>query len=273
MAWQDDYERLLAVIRPLETGLVAFSGGVDSLLTLRAALDALSPDAVMAVTLRTPYTPAHEVEAATQAARDLGVRHEVLDIPFPEALRDNPPERCYACKRLLFGRLLDRAAAEGFGHVFDGTNADDPGDHRPGLRALSELGIESPLLAAGLTKADVRRLSRELGLPGWDRPAGACLLTRIPHGTAVTDAALSRIAAGETFLRGIGFPEARLRSHGDVARIEVAPDHIAALVAANAAHDVDGVLKALGYRHVAVDLAGYRMGSLNTNTQPDAKTS
>jgi len=267
------YDRLLAAIRPLETGLVAFSGGVDSLLVLRAALDALGPDAVMAATLRAPYTPEHEVETARRAARDMNVRHDVLAVPFPEVLRDNPPERCYLCKRELFGRLADRAASEGFGHVLDGTNADDLGDHRPGMRAVTELGVKSPLLAAGLAKADVRRLSRELELPGWDRPAGACLLTRLPHGTAVTDAALSRIAAGEEILRRIGFPEARLRSHGELARIEVARERIAALVAADAAQDIRGALAALGFRHVTVDLAGYRRGSLNAPPKPDATAS
>ncbi|UJX39478.1 ATP-dependent sacrificial sulfur transferase LarE [Desulfovibrio sp. JY] len=273
MADRNDYDQLLAVMRPYGTALVAFSGGVDSLLVLRAALDALSPEAVLAVTLRTPYTPPHDVAAASQAARDMGVGHEILDIPFPEALRDNPPDRCYTCKRLLFGHLVDRAAASGLGSVFDGTNADDLGDHRPGLRAVCELGIISPLLAAGLAKADIRRLSQELGLPGWDRPAGACLLTRIPHGVTVTEAELARIAGGEEFLRSIGFPEARLRSHGELARIEVAPDHVAALVAASAAHDVDGTFKHLGYRYVTVDLSGYRMGSLNAQPNQDPKTS
>lgn len=267
------YDRLLAVIRPLETGLVAFSGGVDSLLVLRAAVDALGSDAVMAVTLRAPYTPGHEVVTATRVAKDMGVRHEVLEIPLPQAIRANPPDRCYVCKRLLCGRLLDRASVEGFGHVLDGTNTDDLGDHRPGLRAIRELGIKSPLLLAELAKDDVRWLSRELGLPGWDRPAGACLLTRIPHGTVVTEAELDRIGAGEDFLRQIGFPEARLRSHGELARIEVTPDRVAALVAANATHDVDGVLKGLGYAHVTVDLAGYRMGSLNDKPSCEASAS
>lgn len=253
---------------------MAFSGGVDSTLLLAAALEALSPENVLAVTLHAPYTPRFEVREAGKAARTMGARHEVIEIPFPEAIRDNPPDRCYRCKRLLFGRLLERGAADGLVCVLDGTNVDDLGDHRPGLQAVRELGVLSPLLAIGLTKADVRRLSRDVGLPTWDKPAGACLLTRLPHGESVTAAALRRIEAGEDFLREIGFAGARLRSHGELARIEVAPERIAALVAADREHGIDATLKKLGYRHVTVDLAGYRMGSFNDAAVPgDSRTS
>lgn len=257
------YARLLDAIRPLRGGLVAFSGGVDSSLLLRAALDALPRERVLAVTLAAPYTPDDEVRAARTIAQTLGARHEVLSVAFPEVLRDNPPDRCYRCKRLLFGLLADKAAQTGLVHLLDGTNADDLGAYRPGLRAVRELGVASPLAAAGLTKALVRALARKHALPNWDAPAGACLLTRLPHGERVEEAVLRRIEAGENVLREAGFPEARLRSHGTLARIEVAPERIAALVAAAGAKGLDAALKRCGYRHVAVDLAGYRSGSFD----------
>jgi pyridinium-3,5-biscarboxylic acid mononucleotide sulfurtransferase len=257
------YARLLDAIRPLGRGLVAFSGGVDSSLLLRAALDALSPENVLAVTLAAPYTPDGEVHAAEELARELGARHETVPVAFPEVLRDNPPDRCYRCKHLLFGLLLDKTAQTGSVHLLDGTNADDLGAHRPGLQAVRELGVASPLAAAGLTKALVRDLAREHGLPNWDAPAGACLLTRLPQGERVEEAVLRRIEAGEKILREAGFPEARLRNHGALARIEVAPERIAVLIAAAGATGLDAALKQLGYRHVAVDLAGYRSGSFD----------
>ena len=181
----------------------------------------------------------------------------------PEALRDNPPERCYLCKKALFATLLELAAGQGIAHVLDGTNQDDLGDYRPGLRALAELGVISPLLAAGIGKDDIRALSREAGLPTWSKPSGACLLTRLPHGRRVAAEELIRIDTAETWLRSLGFPAVRLRSHGDLARLEVPRAQAQALLEADARHGVDGKLKALGYRHVTLDLAGYRMGSLN----------
>ena len=268
------YAALCDAIRPLTGGVVAFSGGVDSSLVLRAALDTLPRERVLAVTLAAPYTPDVEVRAAEDLAQRLGARHETVPVAFPEFLRDNPPDRCYRCKRLLFGLLLDKAARTGLVHLLDGTNADDLGAYRPGLRAVRELGVASPLAEAGLTKALVRALAREHGLPNWDAPAGACLLTRLPHGTRVEEAVLRRIEAGETILREAGFPGARLRSHGELARIEVAPRSIAALVAAAGERNLAAALKDLGYRHVTVDLAGYRTdGGPPTGTDDPTRTS
>lgn len=256
------YRRLLADLAGLKSAVLAFSGGLDSSFLLHAASRAMG-EGLIAVTLDTPYAPRAEIaEAATLAGR-LGVRHVVLPVAFPEALRDNPPERCYLCKKTLFTTLRELATNQGIAHVLDGANLDDLDDYRPGMRALAELGIISPLLAAGIDKDDIRALSREAGLPTWNKPSGACLLTRLPHGTRVTAEDLTRIDMAETWLRGLGFPAVRLRSHGDLARLEVPRDQAPAVLEADARHGIDAKLKALGYRHVTLDLAGYRMGSLN----------
>jgi len=266
----EKHQRLLGALRSLGNALVAFSGGLDSAFLLHAARQALG-DRVLAVTLSTPYMPEAEVEEAAAAARAMGVRHRVIGVPFPEAIRDNPPERCYLCKRGLFTLLKEVAAAEGIAHVLDGTNLDDLDDHRPGFKALAELDIESPLLAAGLAKQELRDLARERGLAVWDKPAGACLLSRMPHGARVEDAELRRIDRAERLLKELGFPAVRLRSHGDLARIEVPRERVADVIEADRLHGIDARLKALGYRHVAVDLAGYRMGSLNENAAKAAR--
>ena len=256
------YRGLIDLLAGMENVAVAFSGGVDSTLLLHAAREALGEN-VLAVTLSTPYTPRWEIEEAREFAEAAGVRHRVVEVKFPEEIRNNPEDRCYLCKRILFSRIIELAEAEGIPHVIEGTNVDDLGDHRPGLKAIRELAVRSPLLEAGLAKAEIRELSRELGLPTWGKPALACLMTRIPFGERVEEETLRRIEAAETFLMGIGFDGVRVRSHGDVARIEVPEDRIGDLVAAEKPHGITTKLKALGYRHVAVDLAGYRMGGLN----------
>jgi len=256
------YEQLLTALGAIKGAVLAFSGGVDSVFLLHAAHQALRTR-VLAVSILTPYTPMADVDDARSLAASLQVRHRVIEQSIPEVITTNPPDRCYLCKRELFGELLRIAQEEGMECVLDGSNRDDLDDYRPGMRAVRELGVRSPLLEAGLSKQDIRDLSRELGLPTWDKPAGACLLTRIPHDTPVTEEELQRIDQGEAFLKALGFSGVRLRSHGSLARIELPPESIAACLSPLLREKIDTHLKALGYRHVTVDLAGYRMGSLN----------
>ncbi|WP_243359506.1 ATP-dependent sacrificial sulfur transferase LarE [Fundidesulfovibrio terrae] len=258
------YRDLLGELRSMKKALVAFSGGVDSTFLLHAARQALDEN-VLAVSIATPYIPVPEIEDARSVAQAMNVRHLVVEVPFPEPLRANPPDRCYLCKLSLFTLLQDVAAREKIAHVLDGTNLDDLDDYRPGLRALGELGVKSPLLTSGLTKQDIRDLSKAHGLATWDKPAAACLLSRIPHGTRIEETELRRIDQAERFLKDLGFAAVRLRSHGDLARIEVPREWVGEVIEADRRHGIDARLKELGYRHVTVDLAGYRLGSLNVN--------
>jgi len=256
------YASLLAGLKAMKGAVVAFSGGVDSVLLLHAAHQVLSGK-VLAITFNLPYTPGADVDDARALAARMHVRHRIIEPKIPDAIRMNPPDRCYLCKWELFSALLRIAETEGMEYVLDGSNVDDLEDYRPGMRAVKELGVRSPLLDAGLSKQDIRDLSRAQGLPTWDKPAGACLLTRLPHGTAIAEEELHRIDRGEEFLQSLGFPAVRLRSHGTLARIELPPESIGAFLEPLLRDKINARLKELGYDHVTVDLAGYRMGSLN----------
>jgi uncharacterized protein len=261
---QAKYERLTALLAGIGPLAIAFSGGVDSTLLLRVAREVLGDD-VLALTVDTALSPRREMGEAERLAALLGVRHErvgcdVLQLPL---VAGNGPERCYHCKTALFRLLLERAAAQGFTVLADGSNRDDLADYRPGRRALQELGIASPLLEAGFTKAEVRELSRRLGLPTWDKPAAACLASRIPCGTPLTRERLGQVEQGEEVLLGLGIRGGRVRHHGEVARIEAAEADLSRLCEAGLRQALVAGLTTAGFRFVTLDLAGYRTGSMN----------
>jgi len=258
---EEKFDKLRSLLLEIKNVSVAFSGGVDSTFLLKIAHDILGEKAV-ALTAGLRSVPAFELREAEEFCRREGIRQVVLEIDelaLPEFVK-NPTDRCYYCKRHIMARLLE---ASGDAVLIEGSNADDRFDYRPGARALEELGIRSPLRDTGLTKAEIRHLSKELGLSTWDKPAYACLASRIPYGEEITEEKLRRIELAEAVIMDMGFRNIRVRSHGDLARIEAAPEDIEILCRAENRLKISGPLKELGFRYVAIDLDGYRRGSLN----------
>lgn len=243
---------------------VAFSGGVDSVFLLYAAWEALG-DGVLALTVSLHATPERELHEAEAFCRKQGIRHRVepIDEFTIEGFADNPPDRCYLCKRELFRRMQKAAREEGAGVLMEGSNLDDQGDYRPGLRALSELGIRSPLKEAGFTKAEIREMSKKLGLATFDKPSMACLASRFAYGEKITPGKMKMVEQAEEYLAELGFVQRRVRMHGDLARIELLPDDILRIMEEERYQKVQKRLAELGFSYVTLDLKGFESGSMN----------
>jgi len=258
-------ERLYSYLKALNSTAVAFSGGVDSALLLYAAHEALGEQA-LAVTVASAFTPKRETDSTREFCEKYGIRQVTVTInPLDiKEIRRNPKDRCYYCKRVLLGAAVKAAEDNGITTMLDGTNADDAGDFRPGMRAVEELGVKSPFKELGFTKAGIRELAKNKGLSVWDKPADACLATRIARGDEITAEKLERIEGSEQLLRSLGFSQIRVRCFGEIAVIETQPRDIERL----AAPDIRGIIldkfAIYGFKRVTVDLSGYRRGSMNS---------
>jgi len=257
-------DRMRAMFAPMRSVIVAFSGGVDSTFVLKVAYDTIG-DRVLALTTTSPTMPDEDRESALTMAQVIGARHLIvesneLEIPGYSA---NPLNRCYLCKHNLFTVCEAKAAELGIDNIVDGLNLDDLHDYRPGMQAASEKRVRHPLVEAELSKAEIRELSRAMRLPTWDRPASPCLSSRFPYGTEITPEGLAKVAEGERLLHAMGFKVARVRFHGDVARLELERSEIGRIFETEIRDTVDSEFKKIGFRFVAIDLKGFRSGSLN----------
>lgn len=256
-------KKLEAILKDLEGAVIAFSGGVDSTYLLKKAVDVLGANRVLAVTAASETYPGRELDEAKKLACDIGARHRVIHTSelAIKNFSKNPPNRCYYCKKELFGTLTKIAREEDLVWVLDGSNFDDLKDHRPGSQAALELGVRSPLKEAGMTKNEIRKSSKLLGLSTWSKPAFACLSSRFPYGQEITAEKLGQVATAEDFLSELGFTQFRVRHHGSVARIEVLPaERKKALQHSEA---ICRAFREAGFKYAALDLLGYRQGSMN----------
>lgn len=262
MTPDNKFKKLKENLRKMDRVIIAFSGGVDSAFLLKAASLSV-PGTVLAVTGLSESLPEEEASFAGKVAGSLNISYRTI---ITEELKnsnysDNPPDRCYYCKKELFSKLREIAEHENFTYILDGTNADDAADWRPGKRAAKEEGVHSPLLDAGLGKNEIRELSRSLGLPTWDKPATPCLSSRFPYGQKITAEALDRTNKAESFIRSLGVKELRVRSHSETARIEVLPEVFYRIMENR--EKIINHLKSLGFKYISLDLQGFRSGSSN----------
>lgn len=271
MTLDNKFKKLQESLKNMDRLIIAFSGGVDSSFLLKAAsLSGLS--GILAVTGLSESLPEGECVAARELASSLDIAHRTIATEEMKnsSYTGNPPDRCYYCKKELFGKLREIAEQEGYPYILDGTNADDAHDRRPGRRAAEEEGVKSPLLDASLTKDDIRQLSKDLGLPTWNKPAAPCLASRFPYGREITSEALQKVHKAELFIRKYGVRELRVRNYPDTAQIEILPAEFHKLTDGNAREEIVSYLKSLGFQHITLDLQGFRSGSTN-ELLPDKK--
>jgi uncharacterized protein len=258
----DKYNNLIKYLKKLEKVIIAYSGGVDSTFLLYAAKEALGHN-VKAVTINSPYIAKWEIEEAKEFTQKIGIEHEFIDVDIVDAIKDNPTNRCYLCKKYIFQKIKEKAENEQYRYIIDGTNFDDIKDYRPGMKALKELEIISPLLICEITKSDIRKMAKDKKLEIWNKPAYACLLTRLPHNTIIEDTTLTRIEKAEKYLMNKGMKACRVRVHENLARIELGKNDINNIFDEEVREDITKYFSKIGFEYTTLDLQGYKMGNFN----------